>query len=293
MGVKIRRVIKLTGKAAGTFLLTFLFLLFGSNFVHILSGHLQLEDGYRWAGFGERHGPGGTVMWICGGDPSVDWRTLPLYALLYFAICWQIAKLESSRLAPGACLLGICLVEYSRLSSLRYLAGELENNPQLADYLTLECAYLLCALTAVVLGAWLAPPQKPGIRRGSRLIFDKPRPHPRRGLRPSPSSSGVNAPCASTPGSESSANVSGEAMCYRRLVAAVGWTGGVAFLVPVPYLMVQKILSPVPQGILVLWMTFALTSFLFVHAFVRRRSIRGLAWLWLASIFTTLAALEL
>ncbi len=226
-------------RAFGTFLLAVLFLLFGSAFVHVLSEHLRLEDGYRWAGFGELRGPGGTVMWICGGDPSVDWRTLPLYALLYFAICWQIATLKPSRLAPLTCLLGLSLLEYSRLSSLLSLV-DLEDYSPLADYLTLECAYLLCALIATALGSWLATRRE-----------------------------------------------------VPRISAAVGWAGAVAFLVPVPYLMTQKVLSPVPGTILMLWMTYVLTAFLFIHAFVRRRSLRRLAWLWLASVFATLIVTDL
>ncbi len=94
MNRQIRRAFELIARAFGTSLLSALFLLFGAIPVHILSAHLRLEDGYRWAGFGERHGPDGTIIWICGGEPSVDWPTLPLYALLYFAICWQIARLK-------------------------------------------------------------------------------------------------------------------------------------------------------------------------------------------------------
>ena len=245
---QIHHVVRLTASALGICLVAFLFLLFGSALLHVLSAHLRLEDGYRWAGLGEMHGPGGTVMWICGGEPAVDWRTLPLYALVYFAISWQIAWLPSirspqaaSRLAPWACLLGLCLLEYPRLSSLTSLLGEPELGPELADYLKLECAYLLCALAATFLGAWLGR----------------------------------------------------EATRRHRLSTVVGWVGGVAFLMPVPYLSAQRIVSPVPETILLLLMTYVLTACLFVYAFVHRRSIRRLAWLWLISVFATLAVTDL
>ncbi len=240
----------LAARSAGSLFLATVFLLFGSTLVHMLSEIIRLEDGYRWGGFGEVHGPGGTIMFICGGPSSVAWRTLPLYALLYFAICWQIARFESARLrgrkaaltAPWTCLLGVYLLESSRISSLRSLMDDLEHNSSIRDHLILGGAYLLCALAACFLGAWLA---------GSE-------PHQR-----------------------------------PRLAAAAGWAGAVAFLAPVPYLYVEQTVSPVPLGLLMLLLTFVLTAVLFVVAFVRRRPLRGLPWLWLGSIVATVFALEL
>ncbi len=63
-------------------------------------------------------------------------------------------------------------------------------------------------------------PQKPRFRRGSRLIYDEPRPHLPRGLRPSPSFSGADALRASTPGSKPSATVCDKPMRKRLFVPA-------------------------------------------------------------------------
>ncbi len=161
----IRRLAaSLAARTAGSFLLAVIFLLFGSTFVHMLSEHLWFEIVLKRSDTSGMGLIGGTEMWICGGPETVLWRTLPLYALLYFAICWQIAKLETTRpaprtgsvpMAPWACLLGICFLENQRFSSLRYLVEDLEHNPQLLDDLILDGAYLLCALAASFLGAWL------------------------------------------------------------------------------------------------------------------------------------------
>ncbi len=165
-----RPAANLVTRAAGSLFLATVFLLFGSTLVHMLSEHLWFEVVLKRNDTPGMTLIGGTEMWICGGPETVLWRTLPLCALLYFAICWQIARLETTRLAgraggvhmaPWACLLGICFLENQRLSSLRYLVEDLEHAPQILDHLILDGAYLLCAVAASFLGAWSAPHQRP------------------------------------------------------------------------------------------------------------------------------------